>query len=1105
MSPAATSGLPHTRATSISGGPVGMANGAKPIATDGWRGGNRVLPSLDELLAVRPQPEMIHWAMRRLLLQGESMSKQADTHLDFHRPEVALQDYLKASIIVVDYIPRHRDYPSLQADRGELHRLYAKLQKRINEQHGTFASVKTMIKENNARSGVTSTSSVNDSGDSTAVGNGHLPTQSIPDGPVNDTNGTNTRKRPAPPVQPKPEALHGNSIQTDLASRFALLRNPEPVNSVQQDPRIKTQPIVIPGMPSGSPAPQTKHTKTSSMSRPTGPREMPSVPQTIPSHIRIPLGVSIPTMPRAPDAIYSPASGVDDAATINLPSSIARSSSYMANGRPNFAPPVSTVGPTPDLNESRKDYFSIPRTIPDNDDGPEALKPQTPVFPDASTITAEELVKYQSQSVSILIVDLRSREEFDRGHIMSQSIICIEPMTLKNGITAEVLGETMVVVPDLEQSLFETRNDFDLVVYYDQSSKSVNARASEGVLQYFATAVYDYGYEKRVKRRPLLLVGGLDAWIDLLGPNSLRSSSTDNSISIAKQAGSARSVGRFNMPASQLGRMRSRSSRLLSSDEEMKWDLALKQEDAPNSPGSNDQLDLNEFVYARTVDAFLNKYPEMPVIQESMVSQSPPVRYKHATPDDIDNSVPQLPTRPAPALPRQRSGGIFDRTTVTSYAAGPGTISTLQVSPGLTGLDNPRYLCYFNSSIQALSATPFIRDFVRNFTPGSFDVPARRGETTRPPQLLLRFLSNLFRNMWSGQYDYVGPTSLARYVNTIHFMSRHATASNVKGFCFGGVDRQHDAAEFLLWFLDVLDDEINPGRDQRPDFGRTNLTSKELTLQAALPLNQASQYAWSIMMRGQSSMLAQRSWGQTCNVVTCMSCNTSNRNWNDFQQLPVTITTDQPTDLRALLGGMFGPGNRNTLPGLVDCDSEICKRQENWVEGQPLPRRTKVQNAYITRLPEYLMITLNRFVNDPVTGISRRVNTVVTFPETGINFEPYFCPRDASPEPLKDQEHKAPYEYAVYAVQRHSGTLDTGHYTTMARHPGLPRNDPNSAGGWHHYNDNSNKALAGMKILKKRSRVFKKRNLRALPTRNTAGPSSQNAQSVAHMAFDRQS
>lgn len=61
--------------------------------------------------------------MRTLLQQAEESAKQAETYLLFKRPDLAYVEYLTASNIVVDLVPRHKDFPALSADREGLWRM----------------------------------------------------------------------------------------------------------------------------------------------------------------------------------------------------------------------------------------------------------------------------------------------------------------------------------------------------------------------------------------------------------------------------------------------------------------------------------------------------------------------------------------------------------------------------------------------------------------------------------------------------------------------------------------------------------------------------------------------------------------------------------------------------------------------------------------------------------------------------------------------------------------------------------------------------------------------------------------------------------------------
>ena len=768
-----------------------MTNGFKASGIDATNGAGRALPHLDDLTSVTPDVN-INSPIRRILLDGEVLAKQADTHLDFRRPDVALQEFIKASIIAMEIIPHHKDYPSLSAGQGELNRSYMGLLKRIKAQQPKFEEAKMAIKEDNDRSGVRpkAISSGVENGSARPVNPAISESNGFPNGNrVNgasvsnlssgSTNGPATRKKP--PIQPKPDALHGKALQSsnsagstsdvsDLASRFARLRSPAP-NVPVQDPRIRTQPISIPEHPGYPTKPLTTSQPTTSPTtlRPLGPREMPSVPTTAPRSTRMPLDTQVPGMPKPPDAIYSPSRNPETAATVNFPTSIPRRSSYIGNGN-NAAPPVSSAARTPSF-DSRREYFTPAHRVSENGEPTSNL-----ILPNSTTVSVNDLTKYLrmgSHILRILLVDVRSREEFDEGHIMSPSIICVEPLTLRDGISSEELVESLVLSPDSEQNLYEQRHEFDLVVFYDQRSMSLKGTdgpiSETSCLQNFANAMYDYGYDKQLKRRPMLLLGGVDAWTELMGPSSLQSSSTGSS-PFKKANGHgikpARPLGRVPMARDAHrftpGRKRTYESRPLSKEEESKWDETLKEHPINGNSTAVETDGSDELSYVRTTEDFFRRYPELPSIQESMISALPPAKratYNH-TPF---NSIPGPPARPPPALPRQRSSGVLEKAPVATYAMSSATstgLADLTPTAGLTGLRNTGVSCYANSIVQCLSASSGLRDYLVNFTPSnSTKVPRKADESTDPPQLLVRNIGNLLGHMWSGRYDYVAPTT----------------------------------------------------------------------------------------------------------------------------------------------------------------------------------------------------------------------------------------------------------------------------------------------------------------------------------------------------------
>jgi len=810
MSPAASNGPPHSRSTSVVnvGGPISTETGTKPngngIATA--KGSPRVFPHLDDLISARPNVD-INRPLRKILQDGELSAKQADTYMDFQRLDLAIQEYMKAKVLATEIIPRHKDYPSLQAERGELHRAYTGLMKRIQAQSAKVDTIIEVIKENNARSGVQPQQRAEpDEQVSGERVKGHARAQSLQSPALNGTsrisangyghsehsngipetsalvptsaNGSPVRKKP--PVQPKPQALHGKSLhpggdgtalkspQMDLEARFARLRSPN--STPGQDPRIRTQPISVPESPRASRQPIAT-TKSSSTIRPSGPREMPSAPTSALRPSRVSIDVQIPGMPRPPDAIYSPDRNTESLVALNLPTSVPRSSSYLGTSSQTSAPPISTVGPTPSITDARKDYFSLPVDADSPGSSHNISKGQDPVVAEVTAVSAEGLMKYLgmgSQALRLLVVDLRSREEFDAGHIMAQSVICVEPVSLRKGMSAEELGESIVLSPDTEQKLYEQRHEFDLIVFYDQSSSSINQthqiHESSNHLQYFAEAIFDYGYSKRPKQRPMLLLGGLDAWVDLMGPGSLQTSSTGilSSTGIRrKPLKPARPLGRVPMARKDQALARKpQESRPLSREEENQWAETLREDTHVKNPGAENS-ESDEFSYVRTTEDFFRRYPELPSVQESMVSTRPSTSMnKHH--NESANAMPGPPARPAPALPRQRSSGISERGPSATYSmssgTGPETITSTPVPPGLTGLDTTGVSCYANAVLQCLSATKPFRDFLISYNYPTYPLPPRKGaEISDPPQLLTRNLKKVFGFLWCGQYEWITP------------------------------------------------------------------------------------------------------------------------------------------------------------------------------------------------------------------------------------------------------------------------------------------------------------------------------------------------------------
>ena len=795
MSPSATSGPISPRQTMVNGqGPVRTKDtstvGGVTAGKENMKGMGKplVYKHLEDLNAARPADVGKNSSIRKLIKHGEEYAKYADTQIDFRRPDIAYQAHIQASIVASELITRNQEYPSMKQQRGDLWREYTGLLRRLQTQSAKVPDMVVAIKDNNERYGVLSsgTVAVKQAPVSRANGkeNNHTRAISLPNGTTLSSSTTNEPRKAPPPIQPKPEALHGKVLnghapapkptlvtkppQTDLAARLALLRSPKspvlrqdaPV--LKQDPRIRTQSIAgleMPTTPTHSPS-GSQSSKSPTMKRPSGPREMPDLlpPRILGlSPLKTTMEVSLPEMPRAPAAIYSPSLSTDPV-TAYFPSSVPRSLSYLGNGKHGSAPPISKAARTLSISEDKEGTHStLAHVAPSSSNSRYLPRSNRPIIdPKSETIMPGELMDYLNQGVQVLMVDIRPRDEFDEGHILAPLIICVEPLqlSLEKDPSGAQLEDSMSLSPDEEQTLFEQRNQFDLIVLYDQQSVDLRSRTpgTQSILQTFVQAVYDFGYEKQPKLPPKLLHGGLDAWIDLVGFNALKSSST---------AGFSLKSGKS--PRSSTG-------------ETPKSNMDGDGHIDNHSGGKIDTNDgaSEDFAYYKTPEDFHRRFPEVPTVHESMVSSEKAniERYKYNHQDDLYS---QPPARPPPALPRQRSSGISEKGPAT-YAmdpsSGPGSLSNPSRPRFITGLTNFGNSCYSNAVIQCLCATVDFRDFLLRYRYVLNAVPKRPARFGDAPdfvpsqetildsalqQPVSHILSKLFSGMASGEFAYLEP------------------------------------------------------------------------------------------------------------------------------------------------------------------------------------------------------------------------------------------------------------------------------------------------------------------------------------------------------------
>jgi ubiquitin carboxyl-terminal hydrolase 8 len=77
-------------------------------------------------------------------------------------------------------------------------------------------------------------------------------------------------------------------------------------------------------------------------------------------------------------------------------------------------------------------------------------------------------------------------------------------------LTAERLEDSMFNAPTNETTMFKNRDKFDLIVVYDQSSQTMGPSTSP--MSTLVRLISEQAFTKLLKRMPMMLVGGLEAW-----------------------------------------------------------------------------------------------------------------------------------------------------------------------------------------------------------------------------------------------------------------------------------------------------------------------------------------------------------------------------------------------------------------------------------------------------------------------------------------------------------------------------------------------------------------------------------------------------------------
>ncbi|BGP15879.1 hypothetical protein JCM10213_003692 [Rhodosporidiobolus nylandii] len=269
---------------------------------------------------------------------------------------------------------------------------------------------------------------------------------------------------------------------------------------------------------------QTNSTSSSIASLPS----LPSVPTTLPSSAASAKPRLPPPHPPKPKHLDSPTFEREQRERADA---LAKRAAGHANSDPSAATPLPLraaglpVALVPGGHKPAPAAPSSTSPLPP----PTASSSAFPI-PFSTEVRPAELFQYlqtaraeKGQGPRVLLLDVRSRDEYERARIRGETV-CLEPISLRDGIRSSDIEDSLSLAPAHEAALFNARQHYDMVVIYDRSSASLpqgppvsSSSEAQRVLYNLMGAIYEREFYKCLRRQPVLLRGGWEAWVKEVG------------------------------------------------------------------------------------------------------------------------------------------------------------------------------------------------------------------------------------------------------------------------------------------------------------------------------------------------------------------------------------------------------------------------------------------------------------------------------------------------------------------------------------------------------------------------------------------------------------
>ena len=353
------------------------------------------------------------------------------------------------------------------------------------------------------------------------------------------------------------------------------------------------------------------------------------------------------------------------------------------------------------------------------------------------------------------------------------------------------------------------------------------------------------------------------------------------------------------------------------------------------------------------------------------------------------------------------------------------------------GIRNAGNTCFVNSTLQSLARTP-----------GFLQALNMKKDTATSSSALLQSLHSLLDKcsvLPDASGGYVALDASEVLANVAE-RAPHLVVSPKSG----QRQSQQDAAEFLLWLLDALHDDIPRTNTSACSQNHSDflITKEECSLKLQLansedmstiqgPLIELATVDWALQSKNGSSSIHDLFLGQIVEARECQNCKKLSVNVEYFTVLPLPIP-DQPASAALALESCFHCFS--TVEELDHSNMMTCSCIP-LQEGNELILTPGKRIAMLSRLPKRLVIQLTRFSYSTKLKSVRKNIAHIAIPTT-IDIAPHIMESKFHANLSKQKT----VLYKLYAFCTHTGAQSTsfGHYMAYC----LASN-----GVWYCFND----------------------------------------------------